>query len=116
MRPIRRNSARGRLAACKPNEIILEPDYNQDTNKTFWDKMWKLPNIIISGPFSSAELPPPSRDYVIGMAGFWLMAGEAHITTIGVRNICRQQGVGERLLISVIDMATQMKADIWRLV
>lgn len=100
------------IVACRPNKIILESDNDHDTGNTFWDKMRKLPGIIINGPFSSAELPPPSRDYIMGMAGFWLMAGEAHITTIGVRNVYRQQGVGERLLISIIDMAIQMKADI----
>jgi len=110
-----KHEVRNRLAhyivACKPNEIIGEANENRDNSRTIWDKIRNLPYILINGTFTNEVLPPPSRDYIMGMAGFWLMAGEAHITTIGVRNSYRQQGVGERLLISIIDMATYMKAD-----
>lgn len=61
---------------------------------------------------SSTVLPPPTRDYMIGMAGFWLMAGEAHLITIGVRNAYRRQGIGERLLIAFLDKAILLNATI----
>ncbi len=54
----------------------------------------------------------PSREYIIGFAGFWIMADEAHLTNIAVRELYRRQGVGELLLISVIDMATELNARI----
>ncbi|MFC1846136.1 ribosomal protein S18-alanine N-acetyltransferase [Chloroflexota bacterium] len=111
-----KHEIRNRLAyyivACRPNKITWETNENQSTNRTIWDKMRNLPYVLINGSFANEVLPPPSRDYIMGMAGFWLMAGEVHITTIGVRNTYRQQGVGERLLISIIDMAIPMKADI----
>ena len=47
---------------------------------------------------------------VIGFAGFWLMLKEAHIIAIAVRNSYRRIGVGEGLLISTIDLATQLNA------
>ncbi len=42
---------------------------------------------------------------VVGFAGMWLMVDEAHITTFAVRSDWRRQGVGERLLLAMIDLA-----------
>jgi len=58
------------------------------------------------------RLTPSSREYILGFAGFWIMAEEAHITNIAVREQYRYQGIGERLLISMIDLASELKAHI----
>ena len=50
--------------------------------------------------------------YVAGFAGFWLMAGEAHIVNIAVRQPYRRRGIGELLLISLIDLALETKANL----
>ena len=42
---------------------------------------------------------------VIGYAGIWMMVDEAHITTFAVRRQWRRQGVGERLLVALLDLA-----------
>ncbi len=51
------------------------------------------------------------REYVVGFSGFWMMAGEAHIIAIGVRNGCRQLGIGEGLLIASIELAQALNAN-----
>ena len=51
-----------------------------------------------------------AEDYILGFAGFWIMADEAHITTIASRKTHRRQGIGELLLISIIEMAIKLKA------
>lgn len=56
------------------------------------------------------QAPPEARDYVFGFTGLWLMAGEAHITNIAVREKYRRQGIGELLLISLIDLAIELGA------
>ena len=58
------------------------------------------------------ELPPSGGEYIIGFTGFWIMADEAHITNIAVRELQRRQGIGELLLISTIDLATELNARI----
>lgn len=58
----------------------------------------------------SSEPPPPGREYIMGFAGFWMMADEAHITNLAVRRVHRRRGIGELLLISMIDMATGLNA------
>jgi ribosomal-protein-alanine N-acetyltransferase len=55
-------------------------------------------------PFSS------TREYIIGFTGFWIMADEAHIISIAVRESYRRQGIGELLLIATIDMVPKLNA------
>ena len=57
-----------------------------------------------------AEESTASREYVAGFAGFWIMADEAHVVSIAVREACRRQGIGELLLISLIDLAIELEA------
>ncbi len=42
---------------------------------------------------------------VVAYAGLWLMVDEAHITTFAVDPRWRRQGIGERLLIALLDIA-----------
>ncbi|MFB0556503.1 MAG: ribosomal protein S18-alanine N-acetyltransferase [Dehalococcoidia bacterium] len=52
------------------------------------------------------------KEYIVGFAGFWAMLNEAHIIAIAVRNNYRRKGIGEGLLISVIEVATQLHANV----
>jgi len=59
------------------------------------------------------EKPPESSGQpIIGFASMWVMADEAHITNIAVRRDYQRQGIGELLLISVLDLAAELKANI----
>ena len=60
--------------------------------------------------FSGNEVPPSSKEYIVGFAGIWIMVDEAHITNIAMRELYRRRGVGELLLISIIDLATELNA------
>jgi len=44
----------------------------------------------------------PAESDLIGMAGFWLLVDEAHISTIAVHPQWHRQGLGEWLLINII--------------
>lgn len=41
-------------------------------------------------------------DEVVGYAGMWVAAGEAHIATIGVHPQYRRRGIGQRILLRLI--------------
>lgn len=69
------------------------------------------PRIGVRRLFYKAGASPPSQ-LVVGVTGFWLMAGEAHITTIGVRQAYQRLGIGELLLISTIDLALTRQAQV----
>ena len=55
---------------------------------------------------------PPNDQYMVGFASCWIMADEAHITSIASRKSTRQQGIGELLLIALADMSIRLKARI----
>ena len=44
-------------------------------------------------------------DEVVGFAGIWLLVDEAHITTFATRRDWRRRGVGERLLLALLDLS-----------
>jgi ribosomal-protein-alanine N-acetyltransferase len=52
------------------------------------------------------------RPSVLGYGGFWLMVGEAHVSTIAVQPNWRRRGLGELLLVAMLDRATEIEADI----
>ena len=59
-----------------------------------------------------AELDSVHQPFVIGFAGCWLIADEVHVSTLAVHPDYRRQGIGERLLLAVLDWALGMGADI----
>ncbi len=59
--------------------------------------------------------PAPAPDHtpsILGYVGFWLMAGEAHISTIAVRPEFRGHSIGELLLVNAIDRAMELGAQV----
>jgi ribosomal-protein-alanine N-acetyltransferase len=65
----------------------------------------------VFGRDGSKKSPSFKRD-IYGFAGFWIMADEAHITSIAVREKYRRQGIGELMLIALIELATELKASL----
>ena len=64
-------------------------------------------------PFGLADQPsnrPNDAGAILGFAGMWLMFDEAHITTIGVSRAMRGRGIGELMLVHLIDQAQEMGA------
>ena len=47
---------------------------------------------------------------VVGFAGLWVMVDEAHVTTFAVDPRWRRRGVGERMLLALLDLAVARRA------
>lgn len=47
---------------------------------------------------------------IMGFAGIWMLVDEAHITNIAVREKHRRQGIGEELLIGIIELSIKLGA------
>ena len=50
-------------------------------------------------------LPEERNELIVGFVGVWLLIDEAHIVTLAVRDDYRRRGVGELLLITIIETA-----------
>ncbi|MGD0355196.1 MAG: ribosomal protein S18-alanine N-acetyltransferase [Dehalococcoidia bacterium] len=66
--------------------------------------------LVNHGRFFGLGRPSQPREYLAGMAGIWMMVDEAHIVTIAVKRLHKNQGLGEWLLISVIELAMRLNA------
>ena len=69
-------------------------------SESAWRRLWQ------------GMLRPPRANVrpIIGYAGFWMIYDEAHISTLAVRATHRRQGLGELLLISLLDEARRLDA------
>jgi len=96
------------IVACDNSPMAEKPEVTVAPEKG----LFKLASRV--GQFFNhtfgGELPPSGKQYVLGFAGLWIMAEEAHITNIVVRQIHRRRGIGELLLIYIIDLATGLNA------
>jgi len=100
------------IVACEEGKMVDEPEIEAAPEKGNNKLASRIKLLFNYERFSKNRLPPAERQYVVGFAGFWIMAEEAHIINIATRETHRRQGIGELLLISVIDMATGLNARI----
>ena len=105
-----RNQLAHYIVACDEEKTADKPEVNVSPEKDLTRPASRWRRLFSRNRFFSNELRPTSRQYITGFAGFWVMADEAHITTIAVRETYRRQGIGESLLISIISLATELKA------
>jgi len=49
-------------------------------------------------------------DEIVAYGGMWVMVDEAHITTFAVHPRWRRRGIGERLLLALLDLAIDRRA------
>jgi len=59
----------------------------------------------------TATATSPETNSIIGFAGLWLMVDEAHITTIAMHPNYRRKGLGEFMLVNLIDIAYSIGAN-----
>jgi len=100
------------IVACDEEKTVEEPEVEASPEKGFPSLVSRVRQLFHHNRFFNNKLLQSGREYIIGFAGFWIMADEAHITNIAVRVRHHRQGIGELLLISIIDLATELKARI----
>lgn len=74
----------------------------QESEKPRKNRMFPL-SLLPSRP--AIIMSSPELDSIIGFAGLWLMVDEAHVTTIAMHPSFRRLGLGELMLVSLIDIA-----------
>jgi ribosomal-protein-alanine N-acetyltransferase len=75
----------------------------------------RLKRLFMGGSPSNDEKAAQNQDNIVGYAAMWLMVDEAHLTAIAVRGTQRHLGIGELLLICMMDLALQLKAQVMTL-
>ena len=99
------------IVACDAEKVVDTPRAKTSSKKGFARLVPGLRKLFGRGLFSSNGLVP-NEEHVIGFAGFWVMADEAHVTSIASRKTYRRKGIGELLLMVIIDQAVKFDARI----
>jgi len=94
---------------CDDNSLVREL---RDTNSYIKSSESSLDifRSIIKSFFRSDTAGAALKQPILGFAGLWFMADEAHLSNIAVREAYRHRGVGELLLISSIKCAIEHDA------
>jgi ribosomal-protein-alanine N-acetyltransferase len=101
------------IVVCDDAKTVVEPELKPENGLSWLAsrvKRWFSRN---RSPVDDSS--PSARQYIIGFAGIWVMADEAHLTNIAVRQKYQRLGIGELLLISTLDLAKGTKASIMTL-
>lgn len=96
------------LVVCDEGRPLKQPEKHRSGNGLYG----MIRRLFMPGHHSAEKRLPVNSHYIVGFVGFWVMADEAHITSIAVSESYRRQGIGELLMVSVIDKAMSLKARI----
>jgi len=88
--------------ATQPSQIELEDENRHGSSRRLaW---WRVKQLINKERFFG--------DYIVGYTAFRQVSEEAHLTSIAVRETYHRRGIGELLLISAINSAIQLNAEV----
>jgi ribosomal-protein-alanine N-acetyltransferase len=109
-RELRYNTLSHYFVAC---EDVLKEDgmsarvgTSGSTKKSINDRIKAFINRLLTKQIPEVD----QGEKILGFAGLWFMADEAHLANIAVRLDHRRKGIGELLLIAVINLAIEQKA------
>jgi ribosomal-protein-alanine N-acetyltransferase len=78
------------VVACSKEKVLEEPADRRNVPGVL---SWV--NRVLGRSHATENETVELRQYIFGFAGLWMMADEAHIVNIAVREQCRRRGVGE---------------------
>ncbi|MFC1861641.1 ribosomal protein S18-alanine N-acetyltransferase [Chloroflexota bacterium] len=104
------NELQNRLArymiAYSEDKTVEKPELKVDPGMGFPTLLSRIERLFRR----KRRLSLSDKQFIYGFAGFCMMADEAHIMNIAVREPYRRRGIGGLLLISIIELAMELKA------
>ena len=88
------------LVAFEPPAGDALPPPKTGTVSTLWATLRRI-----------ATRSSPPGEHILGLVGLWCMMGEGHIVTIAVRQTQRRRGIGELLLVTILEAALEAGQD-----
>lgn len=111
-RPELENPLARHLVVCDTEKTAAEPEFKASSPKGVSRLAAKVRQWLRLEHRFNNKSTPFRREYVVGLAAIWVMADEAHLTNVAVRKCYQRQGIGELLLLSIIDLAAELKAKV----
>ena len=102
------------ISAVSELDRRIFPDMKMPTN--FENELKNcMAHYIVAYECDLAESIISNDSNIIGYAGLWIMVSEAHIVNIAVAHNYRRRGLGELLLLALIELALDMKCNMMTL-
>lgn len=98
------------IVTCDTSRTVEVAEVPPVQEAGFFELTAKIKRLFNHDRFFGNEKLTSGKEYVAGFAGLWIVIDEAHLINIAVGGEYRRQGIGELLLISAIDLATEMNA------
>jgi ribosomal-protein-alanine N-acetyltransferase len=97
--------------------VVLEEDGNpyhrtkasEPKSEGKWQRLISSIRHLLKLKHSSSQEMQTNQN-IVGYASTWLMVDEVHLTSIAVRQSHQRRGIGELLIITVINLAVQLNA------
>jgi ribosomal-protein-alanine N-acetyltransferase len=93
------------IVTCHDGRTYVPPEGSEHKSLVSW-----LKPLLGRGGAAESDSAPVPRQYIVGFSGIWVLAEEAHITNIAVRQEYRRRGIGELLMLATIDLAVELHA------
>ena len=100
------------IVACDEEKEIEKPDVESAPAKNHSGLVSRVRRLFDYARFLGSGSSPPGTEYITGFAGFWIMADDVHITNVAVRKMYQRQGIGELMLVGLIDLASKLNTRI----
>ena len=100
------------LVACDESRRAGPRVEGPVARKTAWESVVSRIRHVLGRNHSSPRSVADDRPLIVGYASIWMMVDESHLTSIAVRKSHQRQGVGELLLMAIIRLSMQMRADV----
>jgi ribosomal-protein-alanine N-acetyltransferase len=82
-------------------------------NRSGWESLVAgIRRMLGKNDSPAAVTTAQDTQFIVGYASIWMMVDESHLTSIAVRQSHQHQGIGEMLLIAIIKVSLQMKAQV----
>ena len=108
-----KNSLAHYAVACETGKKIPgEPEAEVALERSRPGLISRVKQLFNRNRSSNTETLLLSEEKIVGLAGFWIMAGEAHVTSIAVRQTYQRCGIGEALMIFLTELAKKLDARI----
>jgi len=98
------------IVVCDGERALEPPPEKPVPDNRFIRMLSKVGRLFAHDRFFGEPLPPSGSEYVVGFAGIWIMADEAHITSIAVRSPYLGHGIGELLLLAIFNRAIELNS------
>ena len=98
------------LVACDSEKSYLPPQ--PETPPSGRGKLLaRVAEMLNIRRFAVPEPPLSGKEYVAGFGGIWVLTDEAHLTNIAVRGSYQRRGIGELMLMGIIETALDLKVE-----